>query len=194
MSKDKSASRVATGALDHSPSHLLHRALQVALDIYGDEFGADAVTQRQYAVLSAVAAREGATQTDLVRITGIDRSTLADMAARMIGKGFLERERSTLDARANAVHLTDLGRATLEEARPKVVAADTRLLKLLSGGGRRDAFVGLLRDLVRAGEDDGSEKPKGKKSKGAKAAKPPKGEGKKKRKKERELLDADVQQ
>jgi DNA-binding MarR family transcriptional regulator len=196
MSKDKSASRVATGALDHSPSHLLHRALQVALDIYGDEFGPDAVTQRQYAVLSAVAAREGATQTDLVRITGIDRSTLADMAARMIGKGLLERERSTLDARANAVHLTDLGRATLEQARPKVVAADTRLLKLLSGGGRRDAFVSLLRDMVRAGEDadEGPEKAKGKKSKAAKAAKAAKGEGKKKRKKQRELLDADVQQ
>jgi DNA-binding MarR family transcriptional regulator len=195
MPKDKSVTKAAAGGLDQSPSHLLHRALQVALNIYGDEFGAEAVTQRQYAVLSAVSAKEGATQTDLVQITGIDRSTLADMAARMIGKGLLERERSTVDARANAVRLTELGRATLETARPKVAAADTRLLKLLPGGGRRSAFVDLLRDLVRAGEmtEDGAKPTKVKKSKPEKAAK---AEGKKKRKKAREaalLLDANVQ-
>ncbi len=81
-------------ALDRSPSHLLHRALQLALDIYAEETGPEAVTQRQYAVLSAVAAQEGLTQTDLVRATGIDRSTLADLVARMIGKGLLARQRS----------------------------------------------------------------------------------------------------
>jgi len=182
MAKDKSAGKGVVVALERSPSHLLHRVLQLALDIYGDEFGPGAITQRQYAVLAAVAAHEGATQTDLVRITGIDRSTLADMAARMIVKGLLERERSALDARANAVRLTDLGRQVLEEARPKAAAADARLLKLLAGGGRRDAFLGLLRDLVRAGEEavEGAEKEvKAKKSKAEKAAK---GEGKKKRK------------
>ena len=183
MAKDKSAGKGVVVALERSPSHLLHRVLQLALDIYGDEFGPGAITQRQYAVLAAVASHEGATQTDLVRITGIDRSTLADMAARMIVKGLLERERSALDARANAVRLTDLGRQVLEEARPKAAAADARLLKLLAGGGRRDAFLGLLRDLVRAGEEavEGAEKVvKAKKSKAEKAAK---GEGKKKRKK-----------
>ena len=188
MPKDKSANKSVI-ALERSPSHLLHRVLQLALDIYGDEFGPGAITQRQYAVLAAVAAHEGATQTDLVRVTGIDRSTLADMAARMITKGLLERERSVVDARANAVRLTDQGRAALEEARPKAAAADARLLKLLAGGNRRDAFLGLLKDLVRAGEAaDGAEAAgKAKKSKAAKlakaAAKDAKSEGKKKRKK-----------
>ena len=49
----------------------------------------------------------------------------------MIAKGLLERERSALDARANAVRLTDAGRAALAEAAPKMAAADARLLKLL---------------------------------------------------------------
>src|SRR5476649_2433272 len=100
-------------ALERSPSHLLHRALQLALDIYAEETGPDAVTQRQYAVLAAVAAHEGLTQTDLVRSTGIDRSTLADLVARMIGKGLIGRERSAADARANTVRLTAAGRAAL---------------------------------------------------------------------------------
>lgn len=152
MAKGKSGGKGGVAALDRSPSHLLHRALQLALDFYAGEFGAGAITQRQFAVLAAAGDHEGATQTDLVKITGIDRSTLADMVARMIAKGLLARERSDADARANAVRLTEQGRAVLAEARPKMAKADARLLKLLSGGGRRDAFVGLLKDLVRGGE------------------------------------------
>ena len=164
MAKSKSTG-IAT--LDRSPSHLLHRALQRALDIYAEEFGAGAITQRQFAVLAATAEHEGAAQADLVRSTGIDRSTLADMATRMIAKGLLERERSALDARANAVRLTDAGRAALSEAAPRMAAADARLLKLIGGGGRRETFVGLLRDLVRREDEAAADKP-------AKPAKPAK--------------------
>ncbi|UTP39476.1 MarR family transcriptional regulator [Phenylobacterium sp. LH3H17] len=180
MAKTKSNDKSGKGlpALDRSPSHLLHRALQLALDIYGDELGTGAITQRQYAVLAAVEAHEGLTQTDLVKITGIDRSTLADMAARMIAKGLLERQRSISDARANAVSLTDAGRVALDEARPKMAKADARLLKLL-GSNKREALVGALRDLVRAGEqaaDPPAEKPPkaDKPKKAEKAAKPKK--------------------
>ena len=155
MAKTKSGAqsgkRGGIAALEQSPSHLLHRALQRALDIYAEAFGEGGITQRQFAVLAAADERAGATQADLVRITGIDRSTLADMARRMIGKGLLERERSNVDARANAVRLTDEGRAVLVAARPKMSAADARLLKLISGGGRRVAFVSLLRELAQAG-------------------------------------------
>ena len=53
MAKSKSE---ALGPLERSPSHLLHRALQRALDIYAETSGPTAVTQRQYAVLAAVSA------------------------------------------------------------------------------------------------------------------------------------------
>ena len=174
----KSGKKTNAGkALERSPSHLLHRALQLALDIYAEETGPEAVTQRQYAVLSAVAAQEGLTQTDLVRATGIDRSTLADLVARMIGKNLLGRERSTVDARANTVRLSDEGRAALEAAAPRVAAADARILKLLPAR-KRDAFLGLLADLSHAAEalaevDASEAAPKVKKKK-IKAEKTPK--------------------
>lgn len=172
MAKSKSSAKGGVAALDQSPSHLLHRALQRALDIYAEEFGEGAITQRQYAVLAAADERAGATQADLVRITGIDRSTLADMARRMMGKSLLERERSPLDGRANAVRLTEAGRAALAEARPKMAAADAKLLKLISGGGRRTTFVDLLHDLAgpAAGEP---------KSRAPKAGHLPKAKGRK---------------
>lgn len=154
------SAKIAVASLDRSPSHLLHRALQLALDIYGEETGSGAVTQRQYAVLAAVSAHEGLTQTDLVRATGIDRSTLADMIARMIAKEYLMRERSATDGRANTVRLTDIGRAVLEAVAPQVSAADHRILAHLSSS-KRDAFINQLRDLAKAGEKSlvGSDEP-----------------------------------
>ena len=148
----KAGKKIDAGkTLERSPSHLLHRALQLALDIYAEETGPDAITQRQYAVLAAVAVHEGLTQTDLVRATGIDRSTLADLVARMIGKGLLARERSVVDARANTVSLTPAGREALAVATPRVAAADARILKLLPTR-KRDAFLDILGDMSHAAE------------------------------------------
>ena len=81
----KSGKSKKSGPLADSPSHLMHRALQLALDVYSEEVGPEGLTQRQFAVLVAVAAKAGLTQTDLVRATGIDRSTLADLVARTDG-------------------------------------------------------------------------------------------------------------
>lgn len=173
MAKHKSGGKSGVASLDRSPSHLLHRALQRALDIYAEEFGAGAITQRQYAVLAAAAESEGAAQADLVRLTGIDRSTLADMAQRMIAKGLLVSERSAADGRANAVWLTEAGQAALALARPRMAAADARLLKLVGGGGRRQALLDLLHDLVRKAAAEKSKKL-------PKPAKPPKIKARKK--------------
>lgn len=139
------------GSLSASPSHLMHRVLQLALDIYADEAGPGGPTQRQFAVMEAVSAKEGLTQTDLVRATGIDRSTLADLVARMTTKGLLERERSAVDARAKAVRLSAEGAALLAAARPRVEAADKRIMGLLPKG-KREGFLALLGELAAAAD------------------------------------------
>ncbi len=146
----KAAKKV--GPLANSPSHLMHRALQLALDIYAEEAGPDGLTQRQFAVLETASLKAGLTQTELVRLTGIDRSTLADLVTRMTAKGLLERERSTLDARAKAVRLSDAGLARLEAARPRVEAADRRIMGLLPKG-HRDGFLKQLTELAAAADD-----------------------------------------
>jgi DNA-binding MarR family transcriptional regulator len=190
--------------LDRSPSHLLHRALQLALDIYAEEIGPGSLTQRQFAVLSAVTAKEGCTQSDLVRATGIDRSTLAELVARLIGKGFLARERSTLDARANTVRLTPEGRAAAQEAAPRVAQADGRILGLMPAG-KRDAFIKTLRDMARAagkshaepdeaeteGANPQASKLKAKADKKAKPEKAEKADKKKKKKKAKKTKGAE---
>jgi DNA-binding MarR family transcriptional regulator len=179
--------------LDRSPSHLLHRALQLALDIYAEETGSGALTQRQFAVLSAVMAKEGCTQSELVRATGIDRSTLAELVARLIGKDLLARERSTLDARANTVRLTDAGRAAVQDAAPKVAEADARILALMPGA-KRDAFLKTLRDMARAaGKSEAGETEDSKKAKKAKAEKPVKADKPDKKKKKKKAKKKSVE-
>ncbi len=184
--------------LDDSPSHLLHRVLQIALDIYNAEAGEGALSQRQYAVLKVLeAAPEGLSQTDLVKATGIDRSTLADLVARMMAKDLISRERSTTDARANMVHLAEAGRMALTDMQPRVLAADEKILSLLSPP-KRDSFVKLLRKVTSAREAElsdttepraGKVKPE-KLEKAAKAPKPVKVEKDKKAHKKKDKFSA----
>ncbi len=117
--------------LKSSPGHLLRRAQQYANDLYAKGVGASGPTPRQFEVLFAVSQNEGLSQTDLVRETGIDRSTLADMIARMIKKGHLSRKRTRDDARANAVSITPSGKRMLSSAMASVNKAEASTLGVL---------------------------------------------------------------
>ena len=113
--------------LETAPGHLLRRAQQFAYDLYMAEVGRDGLTPRQFTVLHAVQEDEGLSQTDLVRKTGIDRSTLADMISRLLKKGLLARERTKTDARANSVRITAAGKKALSSALPKVVKSEDNI-------------------------------------------------------------------
>ncbi|MCA8888262.1 MAG: MarR family transcriptional regulator [Parvularculaceae bacterium] len=117
--------------LRKSPGHLLRRAQQYAHDLYSKQVGPKGPTPRQFEVLHTVSQNEGLSQTDLVYATGIDRSTLADMIARMIKKGLLSRSRTKEDARANAVSITASGRRMLNSAMAGVAKAETAALAVL---------------------------------------------------------------
>ena len=58
---------------------------------------------------AAIAENPGLSQSDLVRATGIDRSTLADMMNRMQKRGWVLRTASVSDARALSVRLAAAG-------------------------------------------------------------------------------------
>jgi len=130
--------------LENSPIHLLHRAGQCAGDIFQSEMTQGDLTPRQLAVLIAVAQNEGVSQTNLVAMTGVDRSTLADIVRRMLKKGFLQRRRAKQDARAYAVKLTEDGRHVLQMAQPIAKRIDDRILEVLPAQERAK----FLRDLI----------------------------------------------
>ena len=118
-------------ALERSPGHLLRRAQQYADDLYKKHVGPKGPTARQFTVLHTIMQDEGLSQTDLVRRTGIDRSTLADMIARLTKQGMVARQRTKTDARANAVKLTAQGKKTVKSAEAKVAKAEEEALAML---------------------------------------------------------------
>ena len=147
--------RKANGGFDlsQSPSHLLRRCVQYANDLFSREPGASDLTKQQFTVLSAVEQNEGMSQTDLVGITGIDRSTLAEMIRRMLEKGLLDRQRTEADQRANAVHIAVGGRKALRSARSASERVERALLSGLTAADRAK-FLKMLSAIVQQAESE----------------------------------------
>ncbi len=128
----KTADPVESGPyrLALSTSHLLHRAEQLAADRFTQLVG-DKLTLRQFAVLASVSENPGLSQMDLVRVTGIDRSTLGDILKRLERRTLIERTNSTADGRVRAVKPTAKGRATFQAFARHARAADAAILDML---------------------------------------------------------------
>jgi DNA-binding MarR family transcriptional regulator len=146
--------RRANGSFDlsESPSHLIRRCAQYFGDLYAHEAGTSDLTKQQYTLLSALEHNDGVSQTALVDITGIDRSTLAEMVRRMLDKGLLSRERTEEDQRANAVAISQSGRKALRTARAASERAEKALLEALPLA-ERPRFVRLLAQIAGAAEE-----------------------------------------
>jgi MarR family transcriptional regulator, lower aerobic nicotinate degradation pathway regulator len=135
--------------LQRSVIHLLRRVDQCATQLYSTESADNDLTLRQLAILTAISRQEDLSQTDLVAITGIDRSTVAGIVSRLIRKGLLDRKRSPEDGRAYCVRLSKRG--------AKAIAGADRLYtrvekKLLAGVPQAEAsqFVSTLKTILSA--------------------------------------------
>lgn len=121
--------------------HTIHRAEQAGALLFTSHVK-EKITIRQAVVLAAVKADPGASQTRLVEMTGIDRSTLADMARRCQRKGWLKRVRSRQDTRTYIITLTADGTKALAAATASAAKAEKALIErfpavkhLANGGG-----------------------------------------------------------
>jgi DNA-binding MarR family transcriptional regulator len=152
--KRKKTASARTDAIDRSIIHLLHRASQRASEIFAIETRDFDLTARQFAVLSTVAQHEGLSQTDLVRLTGIDRSTLADVVQRLLKRGIIQRERTMQDGRTYAVSLSAQGRELLDAIKPSVRRADRAVLSCLGDEDGKLAAQILSRLLRKTGREE----------------------------------------
>jgi DNA-binding MarR family transcriptional regulator len=138
--------------LSDSPGHLLRRAQQYSFDLFAKEIGDSRLTPRQFTVLLTVQQNEGLSQTDLVRLTGIDRSTLADMISRLIKRGLLTRTRTKEDARANSVKISAAGKRELSSHLAKVKKAEKAILGPVPAS-QRAGFLAALKAIAAAADD-----------------------------------------
>ena len=131
---------------------LLHRANQIAMESFASAQGDSDITARQVQILAAIEANEGSSQTKIVDITGVDRSTLADIVRRLQKNRLIERRRSKDDARAYVLKLSEAGKQALASGKPALAAVEKNLLAALPAKDR-SVLVDLLSKMVEAHEE-----------------------------------------
>jgi len=101
------------------------------------------ISSVQYTILVVLDRLGEASQRVLCDEADLDRSTIADLVARMERKGLIARQRDPGDARRNTVTLTDAGRGERLRLRPLVEQVQEALMASMSEEDRRALRAGL---------------------------------------------------
>jgi len=145
--------RDALDVLDVEPQrhlgYLIRRAQQRHVATWA-RVASTETTSVQYAILAVLDRRGEASQRELCDEVDLDRSTVADLLARMERRGIVTRRRAAGDARRNVVTLTAMGLAERRRLRPLV----EQVQRELAEGMEPEEIAGLeaaLRTLLSAG-------------------------------------------
>ncbi len=130
--------------MNHYLGYLLRRAQQAHLAVWQSEVSSE-VTSVQFAVMDILARTPGASQIELCALLDLDRSTIADIVARLERRGLIERVRDVDDRRRNVLHLTAAGEQEVNGLRRKAASVDDVLT-----GNLEPAQVQALREMLTA--------------------------------------------
>lgn len=140
--------------LHNSPGHLLRRCHSRARAIFDDLVGRETgLSKQQVAVMVTIAHNPAATHALLAEETGFDRNTLADTIDRLIVKGLTVRQRSSRDARAYEIRLTDEGHSQLEALIPLSYEVQKKIIEPLPEASRQH-FIECLQILAGIPESE----------------------------------------
>lgn len=114
---------------------LIRRAQQAHVAVWQREVS-DEVTSVQFGVLNLLHRTPGASQRNLCDGLDLDRSTIAEIVARLEARGLIERVRDEKDRRRNILHLSERGESELRTLTPRAERVDHVLTDELSPSDR----------------------------------------------------------
>ena len=129
------------------PTWLLSRANARAQGLLADAFAAEGLRGYHFRLLAALDQYGPASQADLGRHTGIDRSDVVATLNDLVASGLAEREPDPADRRRNVVTITRRGAGTLERLDVVLDAVQDVMLAPLTPAERK-TFVRLLAKLT----------------------------------------------
>lgn len=132
------------------PGHLMRRAVQV-MNLLWDEEVSHTITSPQFAALNALYSEPNLDQQTLGRRVSLDRSTMAEVVARLSDRGLIQAARDSRDGRRKTITLTTRGLHTVQQLIPRTHAMTARLVGPLDAR-QRDELLRLLTEVVRANE------------------------------------------
>ncbi|MCX4533023.1 MarR family winged helix-turn-helix transcriptional regulator [Streptomyces sp. NPDC002596] len=133
------------------PGHLARR-LQQAHTLLWNAMVSEETTSPQYAVLNALVEKPGIDQRTLGELVHLDRSTIAELVARLTRRGLMERARDPLDGRRNVLKLSDEGVRLHRRLTTRAVRMNHVFLAPLAPQ-EQVAFLDLMNRVADAAED-----------------------------------------
>lgn len=140
--------------LANRPGFLIRRLHQIHQAMFAEECGAFNITPVQFSIMSVAAAQPGLEQARLGYEVGVDRTTLANVVARLESRSLLARTARATDRRLKQVSLTQKGLDLLARIEAPARRAHVRTVEALPEA-ERDMFLRALARLVEAGNTYG---------------------------------------
>ncbi|MEU2208267.1 MarR family transcriptional regulator [Streptomyces hygroscopicus] len=141
------------GAVDLNthPGHLARR-LQQAHSLLWGAMVSEETTSPQFAVINALVEKPDIDQRTLSEQVHLDRSTIADLVARLARRGLLERVRDPLDGRRNVLRLTEEGVRTHRKLVTRTARMNRVFLAPLDEA-ERETLLRLIARVADASEE-----------------------------------------
>jgi MarR family transcriptional regulator, transcriptional regulator for hemolysin len=137
---------VTSAALSENLCWLLARASQVLVGEFTEALEGHGISPRGHAVLSAAREQE-ATQSQLARMVGLDKTTMVATIDELEGLGYAERVASPTDRRVRVIHVTAAGKRRMAQADKILERVREDVLSALPDD-ERDIFLHSLATLA----------------------------------------------
>lgn len=155
MSEQTTAPKQDSGsetALADRPGFLIRRLHQIHVALFLEECAEFNLTPVQYAVLTTLLNRPDLDQISIANEAGIDRTSVADVLARLEDRGLLHRRRGDRDKRMRIAALTEEGTRVTRTMEQAMMRAQEKLVAPLPPEDR-ETLMRLLSRLVEANNE-----------------------------------------
>ena len=132
------------------PGHLLRRALQTMNLLWGSEVSR-VITSPQFAALNALYREPAIDQRTLGERISLDRSTMAEVVARLSSRGLIKTARDAQDGRRKTIRLTPKGVTTLQQLIPRTHVMSRKLVGALDAK-QQEELLRMLTAVVSPNE------------------------------------------
>jgi DNA-binding MarR family transcriptional regulator len=147
----KTAASADTIVPHRVPFPLARRFQQICATVLAEVYVGEELRALEYTALACLDDFPGIDQRQLARLTGVDRTNVGQIIDELEAKGLVERHVNGDDRRARELHATPPGKKLRRELRPKLLAAQARMLEPLTQK-EQCLLIDLLARVVEANE------------------------------------------
>jgi DNA-binding MarR family transcriptional regulator len=146
-----SAPAVPDSIVPHRVPFPLSRCFQqICATVIAETFADEQITApMQYPALACIHDSPGIDQARLATLLSMDRASTGTLVDELERRGLLERRINGADRRARELYLTPNGVRLRRRLRPKLLAAQERVLSVLKPA-EQDQLIGLLTRVIEA--------------------------------------------